>query len=79
MGLARDVGVYQFAPLEEFNGDESMAHVPMGSLLVYAGPVYEMERQCINGRYIDVMAIKHTFITPLGRCIIHDFNLITLL
>lgn len=79
LGLARDVGVYQFAPLEEFDGDESMAHVPMGSLLAYAGPVYEMERQYVNGRYVDVAAIKHTFITPLGRCIIHDFNLITLL
>ena len=73
---ARQRGVYQFVPLEPFEGDESEAPVPIGSLLVYAGPVYEMER--FRGQR-DVAAIKHTFIPPMGRCIIHDFNLIKLL
>lgn len=79
LGLSHDRGTYQFAPLDEFDGEEGEVHVAKGTLMVYAGPVYEQERQYVNGRYVDVNAIKHTFITPLGRCIIHDFNLIELL
>lgn len=79
LGLSRDKGTYEFVPLEEFEGEEDEQHVAKGALMVYAGPVYQQERQYVNGRYVDVMAIKHTFVTPMGRCIIHDFNLIELL
>lgn len=51
-----------------------------GSLLMYAGAVRATERKwvTINGitTHKDVSVFKHTFITPHGHCIIHDFSLI---
>jgi len=77
--LSRDRGTYDFAPLEPFYGDPvEEAHIPEGSLLVYTGEIRQQERMWINGKTRDVAAVKHTFITPFGRCIIHDFDLIRL-
>ena len=79
--MCANKGVYQHAPLEEFFGDaETEAHIPRGSLLIYAGEAREVERVYMGRRPHDVSVVKHTFIAPVfGHCIIHDFNLITLI
>lgn len=77
--MSLDRGTYDFAPLETFYGGEDEAHIPVGSLLVYTGEVRQTERMYVNGKFRDVSVVKHTFITPMGRCIIHDFNLIRLI
>ncbi len=77
--MSRDQGTYQFAPLETFVGESDQAHIPKGSLLIYTGAVRQEERIYVNSKARDVSVLKHTFITPMGRCIIHDFNLIQLI
>lgn len=74
--LASDKGMYSFNPLEPFYGEDSEAPIREGTVLIYSGPVYETERCITNGKVLDASVVKHTFITPLGRCIIHDFSLI---
>jgi hypothetical protein len=71
-------GVYPFPALELFYGQPgSPPAVPKGSLLMYAGMVRSTERMYIDGLgRKDVQVYKHTFITPHGHCIIHDFGLI---
>jgi len=79
MQVSFERGVYPFPPLDRFYGSPGASiPVPKGSLLVYAGPVASTERKYVGGKAIDVRVYKHTFITPYGRCIIHDFNLIGL-
>lgn len=77
--MSQDRGTYDFAPLEPFSGEEGEAHIPTGSLLIYTGEVRQLERMWIGGKNCDVYAVKHTFITAFGRCIIHDFDLIKLI
>ena len=74
-------GVYPYPALVIFYGSpDASVPVPKGSLLMYAGELRSTERRSVrvNGeyRYVNVQVTKHTFITPHGRCIIHDFNLI---
>ena len=72
-----DKGVYPFAALQRFYGSPGTpVPVPKGSLLMYAGAIPTVERKNFEGRKLDVRVFKHTFITPHGRCIIHDFALI---
>lgn len=80
LNMPTNKGMYDFAPLEPSYGPTDEAHVPAGSLLIYTGEVRQTERKYVGSRAIDVSAVKHTFIAPgIGRCIIHDFNLITLI
>lgn len=71
-------GVYPFPALERFYGSPGCTvTVPRGSLLMYAGCIRTLERKWLtSGGYKDVQVFKHTFITPHGRCIIHDFTAI---
>lgn len=71
-------GVYPFPALELFYGQPGcLPAVPKGSLLMYAGLVRSTERMYVEGLgHKDVQVYKHTFITPHGHCIIHDFCLI---
>lgn len=71
-------GVYPYPALERFYGSPGRTvPVPKGSLLMYAGCIRAVERKYFAmGGYKDVNVFKHTFITPHGRCIIHDFTLI---
>lgn len=72
-------GVYPYPALVRFyGGTGGSVPVPKGSLLMYAGCLRSLERKWVpaQGRYVNVQVHKHTFITPLGRCIIHDFGLI---
>jgi hypothetical protein len=71
-------GVYPFAALQRFYGPVGApVPVPCGSLLMYAGVLRSTERKWLDGGgHADVQVFKHTFITPHGRCIIHDFSLI---
>lgn len=72
--LSSDRGVYRFAPLMRYRGPVGAAPIPRGSLLMYSGTVRETERKTISRKKIDVWILKHTFITPMGRCILHDFR-----
>ena len=74
MKISADRGVYPFASLEKYSSDDGKAPVPKGSLLMYAGPVRTSERKVIAGVQHEVRVIKHTFVTPVGRCIVHDLN-----
>ncbi len=75
-----DLGVYPFPTLDRlwrFPNAADIAAVSKGSLLMYAGAVRSTERKWLSeGNHADVQVVKHTFITPRGRCIIHDFSLI---
>lgn len=74
-----DMGVYPFHLLERSYGQPGgTVPVPKGSLLMYAGAVRCTERKWHDEhrRYVNVEVYKHTFVTPHGRCIIHDFTLI---
>jgi len=79
MKISTERGVYPFAPLEKYHGDDGKAPVPKGSLLMYSGPVRVSERKVISGVPHEVRVVKHTFITPVGRCIVHDLNVLKLL
>lgn len=72
---ARNKGVYVHTPLEPSSGGEE-AHIPAGSLIVYAGEARETETKYANGKRHDVHVVKQTFITAFGRCIIHDMALV---
>jgi len=74
--VSQERGTYKFAPIERFWGEPGMAPVPKGSLLMYAGTIRATERGRINGKTCDVQVIKHTFVTPVGRCIVHDLALV---
>lgn len=87
--VGQDKGVYPFFPLERFRGQPGgTVPISQGSILAYAGIVRTTERKWVDGgggfggfpfaeqRPVDVQVFKHTFITPLGRCIIHDFGLV---
>jgi hypothetical protein len=76
LGLARDKGVYEFAPLERYRGAPGGCSIPRGSLLMYTGMVRCTERKRIKGKKLKLQVMKHTFITPLGRCIVHNLNLL---
>lgn len=76
MELAKDRGVYPFSPLMRYNGEPGKAPIPRGSLLMYAGTVRATERKRIQNKTIDIWVLKHTFVTPLGRCILHDLRYI---
>lgn len=71
-------GVYPFPALEYFYGPPGAPPaVPKGSLMMYAGLCRSTESMYVNGvGYKNVQVYKHTFITPHGHCIIHDFSLI---
>lgn len=72
-------GVYPFPALERFyRHPEGTPPVPKGSLLMYAGMLRATERMYVPsaGEYKNIQVFKHTFITPHGHCIIHDFRLI---
>lgn len=66
---------YPYPPLVRWEGN-TPSRVPAGSLLMYAGGVRCTERKFVNGGVLDVRVIKHTFITPMGRCIVHDLSLL---
>lgn len=74
--LGSDRGIYPFAPLELFRGAAGTSPIPIGSLLVYTGMIRTTERKRLNGKNFDVRVMKHTFVTPLGRCIVHDLNVL---
>ena len=76
---AGERGVYPYVPLVlSMVPPEGTVLVPRGSLLMYAGSVRSVERKWVQSalREVDVQVTKHTFITPFGRCIIHDLNLV---
>lgn len=54
------------------------AAVSAGALLMYAGSIRTVETAWVESQktYVNVNVIKHTFITPLGRCIIHDLDML---
>lgn len=72
--LATDRGVYPFAPLMQYRGEPGMCPIPRGSLLMYTGTVRGTERKRISGKLLDFQVLKHTFVTPQGRCILHDLR-----
>lgn len=85
LGPGPDKGAYPFSPLEVFRGPVGVpVPIPLGSILVYAGVVRASEHMLSNEqtwhtkqhRSLSIQVLKHTFITPIGRCIIHDFSLI---
>lgn len=72
-------GIYPFVALERcYRSQVSQVVVSKGSLLMYAGSIQTVERawNAQTERYLHIQVRKHTFITPHGRCIIHDFSLI---
>jgi len=74
--LGLDRGIYPFAPLELFKGARGTGPIPIGTLLVYAGMIRTTERKKLKGKVFNVKVMKHTFITPVGRCIVHDINVL---
>ena len=58
-------------------GIQVPAPIPKGSLLIYAGTmqVNEVKHSARSGRNYEFKVLKHTFITPVGHCII-DLNLV---
>lgn len=84
LNVAADVGVHPFPCLEKPRSRykrAKTAFVPSfaiqpGTLVVYAGEVRSTESKRYRGKVHNVSVIKHTFITPAGRCIIHDLTTI---
>ena len=77
MRVSDNRGTYPFAHLEHCRKDpDHPAPIPKGSLLMYAGPIRTTERKKVNGTVHIVSVVKHTFITSLGRCIIHNLNVL---
>lgn len=74
----RLLGAYPFPPLVRCYAGSELSPIPRGSLLVYAGHVRTLERKRVHGKSLDVSVIKHTFITPQGRCIVNDLSLLQL-
>ena len=76
--MVGEKGVYPFPTLETFYGSPGGSGVVVraGSLLMYAGTIRSTERRWVSeaNRYVNLQVHKHTFITPYGRCIIHDFQ-----
>jgi len=70
----KEIGVYPFPVLMVAkNAPESeVTEVPAGSLLVYTGQIRTIERTKVDGHNREFSVLKHTFVTPIGRCIIHD-------
>lgn len=62
---------YPFMPLELVYSHTCETAIGPGSLMVYAGPVRVTESKFFRDRYRDVKVMKHTFVTPIGRCIVH--------
>jgi hypothetical protein len=63
------VGVYPFMPLVPAHRQD--ATFSPGTLVVYAGEVRTVERKPHS---INLNVIKHTCITPMGRCVIHEMS-----
>lgn len=81
--LSPDRGVYPFAPLVRYFGDPANPPIKQGSLLMYTGQIRVTERRPrpnagfhSNNKDLTVRVMKHTFITPMGRCIVHDLDLL---
>jgi hypothetical protein len=67
-------GIYPFPVLERARRSNAGSHiaVPVGSLLVYTGAIRTSESKRLKGKIHEMRVIKHTFLVPCGRCIVHD-------